>query len=125
MRITDLTQLDKLIINDMQLNSFIGFFPHEKKNKQPVLLNIEIYYAPNLLQGNDNPAVCIDYQKICDQIKTLLNDSMINLLETMAEKVAALILLFDQRIAATKIRIDKPQALADCRSSAIEIVRWQ
>ena len=55
-------------------------------------------------------------------VRQLIGAGHINLVETLAEQIAGLTLA-DDRVVATRVRVEKLQALADADSVGVEIER--
>ena len=64
----------------------------------------------------------VDYSKLIDGITLLVQGEHVNLLETMAERVAAHCLA-NPRVERARVRIEKPDIVPACRSVGIEIER--
>jgi len=64
----------------------------------------------------------LDYSTLLEGIALLVQQEHVNLLETLAERIARYCLA-DARVESVRVRIEKPDALAMCRSVGIEIER--
>jgi dihydroneopterin aldolase len=64
----------------------------------------------------------LDYSKLVDGIALLVQSEHVNLIETLAERIAAHCLA-DTRVESVRVRIEKPEVLPSCRSVGIEIER--
>ena len=62
--------------------------------------------------------------KIVDGIRAITSEAHINLLETLAEKVATLCLA-DKRVLVARIRVEKLRIIKDADSVGVEIERSQ
>lgn len=114
--------MDKIFINNLKVKCIIGILPHERLNKQTIVLNIKVgtktIKAANSKSLNDT----IDYAELADSIHQLSISGKYLLLETMAEDIARLIL--DNPLAYNvKIKIEKPEAIVSSKSVGVEIYR--
>ena len=73
---------------------------------------------------SDRLADVLDYGKVVDGISRLVQSEHVNLIETLAERIAASCLA-DRRVESVRVRIEKPDILPSCKSVGIEIERHQ
>ncbi|MCH8183252.1 MAG: dihydroneopterin aldolase, partial [Proteobacteria bacterium] len=64
----------------------------------------------------------VDYETIVQGVKTIVAAGHINLVETLAERVAGLC-LSDARVEAARVRIEKLNVLPEAASVGVEIER--
>lgn len=115
--------MDKIYIRDLQLRCIIGIFPEERVNKQDVIVNVALACDSFAAAAqSDNITDAVDYKGITKRIIKLVEKSEYQLIETMGEEIARLV-LEDTRVQEATITIDKPGALRFARSVAVEIVR--
>lgn len=112
----------KVVIRDMHVDMLIGVLDHEKNRKQPVIINIEATIADNLDWGTDDIRKTVSYDPIVTGVRQLAARGHINLVETLAEHIAALCLQ-DSRIREVKVRIEKTTVYDFVEAVGIEIVR--
>lgn len=116
--------MDRIYIRDLALRCIIGIHPDERQKKQDVIITL-------VLEGDQRPASrsdrlddAINYEGIKKNVVTFVEDSQFNLLETLAEGVADLVLQ-ERRVRRVTVTVDKPGALRFARSVAVEITREQ
>ncbi len=109
---------DKIFIRDINLEILIGINTDEKIHKQPVIINLELEVDITLAAKTDEIENAVDYSLIHDQVIEFVHSSHYNLIETLAEKIAALCLK-DKRVMSCKVTVDKPQALSRANSVAV------
>src|SRR5262249_14731145 len=97
---------------------------HEKKSAQPVRLNISAYQddAPGFRGTKISDVVC--YQQLRDRVLAAVAQQHDNLIETLADKIAAAC-LEDKQMRRVVISIEKPGIFPDLESCGIEIERKQ
>jgi 7,8-dihydroneopterin aldolase/epimerase/oxygenase len=121
--ITETQPLTHLVfINDLELDMSIGVYEHEKLQTQPVRINIEIIAEDHQGPVNDDYHNVVCYESIANQIKELVKDEHINLVETLAENVAEICLSPQRAIKAT-VRIEKLRAIKEAGSVGVQITR--
>ena len=114
--------MDKIYIRDLALRCIIGLYPAERKNKQDVIINVTMETDLRAAGKSDNLNDTVDYKAIKLAILDFVENSSFNLIESLAEGIAA-ICLKDARVQGTTVMIDKPGALRFCRSVAVEVTR--
>ncbi len=116
--------MDKIIIRDLALRAIIGTFPEERREKQDVIFNIELFCDLAPAGKSDRLDDTVDYKTLKKNIIAKVESSDFFLIERLAQSVAD-ICLADKRILKVKVMVDKPAALRFCRSVAVEIEREQ
>jgi 7,8-dihydroneopterin aldolase/epimerase/oxygenase len=85
-------RMDTIFITDLRIETRIGIYEWEKHVKQPVLINIEIAMPHSRAGTSDDFADALDYAAVVGRLQALLADHRHDLLERLAEAIAALIL---------------------------------
>lgn len=114
--------MDKIFIRDLALRCIIGIYPEERREKQDVIINVEMHCDLRKAGNSDDLNDTVNYKSIKKAILKLVEESSFNLIESLAENIAA-IALADEKVQQVVITIDKPGALRFARSSAVEITR--
>ena len=111
-----------VFVRDLVIPALIGIHKHEKGGHQNIRINLdmEIPETENSIKDRLSDVVC--YEEIVDGIRRIVNAGHINLVETLAEKIAARILM-DRRIERVRVKIEKLDIFADASSVGIEIER--
>ena len=111
---------DRISLRDHIVDVEIGAFQAERGNKQRVCFNIVVEVKPFQYEIEDDVDRILSYDKVTEAITIELNVERLNLLETLAERIANRILVEPQAIRVF-VRIEKldrgPGALG------VEIVR--
>jgi len=115
--------IQHVFIKDLQLMAVIGVYDHEKNSSQRVVANIDLtVHDGHDFADNIEHVVC--YHKVVQKIEAIAKAGHVNLLETLAEKIAKNC-LEDERILAIRVRLEKPEALKQAASVGVEIERLQ
>ena len=114
--------MDKIFIRDLALRCIIGLYPEERINKQDVLINVTLEADLRAAGQSDDLNDTVDYKAIKLAILDLVENSEFLLIESLAERIAAICIGADKVQSAT-VTIDKPGALRFCKSVAVEITR--
>jgi dihydroneopterin aldolase len=97
---------DRVFMHDLVLDAEIGVYTHEKGVTQRVRFSVDVDLLPPALALEDDIGRAFDYDTIIKGIKAILARGHINLVETLAEEVAAHCLAH-RRAARVTVRIEK------------------
>ncbi len=111
-----------VFVRDLELNANIGVYHREKGQMQPVRINLDLTVEETDGDIDDKLENVVDYGAVVDGIKAILAGGHLNLVETLAEKVAAHCLA-DKRVKVARVRIEKLKVLAEAQSVGVEIER--
>jgi len=114
--------MDKIYIRDMVLSCVIGTKPEEREQKQEVALNITLECDLAPAGRSDRLEDTVNYNTLKKKIVALVEGSEFSLIEKLAERIADLCLQ-NERVTAATVTVDKPSALTEARSVAVEIKR--
>jgi dihydroneopterin aldolase/D-erythro-7,8-dihydroneopterin triphosphate epimerase len=114
--------MDKIYIQDLALRCIIGVFPEERRDKQDVIVNVVLEADLRAAGRSDDLADSVDYKSVKKRIIEIVEGSDFNLVETLAERIAAAC-LDDSHVDRAVVRVDKPGALRFARSVAVEVDR--
>ena len=109
-------------IRDLVLTTLVGVHGHEKNGQQRGCINLDMDVPEPEEPIQDKLAEVVCYEEIVLEIRTIVNAGHINLVETLAERIASNI-LSDERISAVRVRIEKLDVFPDAASVGVEIER--
>jgi len=116
------TGIRHLLVRDLMLSARLGVYPHERHAPQRVRLNLDLSVAEGDRPLADQLAEVVDYEALIERIRALVAGGHVNLVETLAERVAALCLA-DPRVRSARVRVEKLDAIADAGAVGVEIQR--
>jgi len=111
-----------VLIKDFIIYEIIGIHKNEKINKQKIIFNIVINVNQNIYPDENNLSSIVDYEKITNKLKKLVKNKKYNFLESLAEDSFSEI-FEDKRINSVKIKIEKPEAIANAQSVGVEVFK--
>ena len=111
-----------VLIKDFIINEIIGIHKNEKINKQKIIFNIVINVNQNIYPDENDLSSIVDYEKITNKLKKLAKNKKYNFLESLAEDSFNEIFA-DKRINSVKIKIEKPDAIANAQSVGVEVFK--
>jgi dihydroneopterin aldolase len=117
----DPTVTDRVFVRDLVLPAFIGAYARERGAAQRVRFEIEVLVARPGRPTQDMRDI-YSYDIISDGIRMLLAAGHVDLVETLAERIAAL-LLADARVVKACVRVEKLDTQSGVVGVAIERTR--
>ena len=111
-----------VLIKDFIIYEIIGIHKNEKINKQKIIFNIVINVNQNIYPDENDLSSIVDYEKITNKLKKLAKNKKYNFLESLAEDSFSEIFA-DKRINSVKIKIEKPDAIANAQSVGVEVFK--
>jgi dihydroneopterin aldolase len=118
-----------MFIRDLVLPASIGVHPHEHAGPQRVRINIDLAIAETPTANISRPAVgadelgrVVDYEAIVNRARAITAAGHIQLVETLAERLAEACLL-DVRILTARVRVEKLDIFPDAAAAGVEVER--
>jgi dihydroneopterin aldolase len=112
----------RVFIRDLVLHALIGVHRHEKDGRQRVRINLDmdVQEPDQPIQDRLSDVLC--YEAVVSSIRDIVAAGHINLVETLAEEIAAHC-LGDDRVRTVRVRVEKLDVFADAASVGVEIER--
>jgi len=121
MKIADAARaIRHVFVRDLLLDAHIGVYAHEHGRTQPIRVNVDL--TVHEAAHSDALANVVSYEDVVIEIKAIVANGHLNLVETLAEQIAAQCLK-DQRVSVARIRVEKLAAIAEAASVGVEIER--
>lgn len=114
--------MDKVFIEGLALEAVIGVYEWERTIRQRLVFDVEMDYDCGPAAHDDDLVKALDYSAVAATIESLVGASSDQLIETLAERVAR-VLLSEFEIASVRLRLSKPGAVPGARNVGLEIVR--
>lgn len=111
----------RVFVRDLVLPCSIGIYPHEKGLRRRVRVNAELNVASPLPRSDDFADV-VNYETIVAGIKAITEAGHINLVETLADRIAELCLA-DRRVRATRVTVEKLDVWPETESVGVVVER--
>ena len=109
-----------LKIKNLKLETILGIHDWEQHVKRPIIINLEIEGNFEKSLTSDNIADTIDYDKISNEIKEIIENNKFQLIEKMTQQLLDKIMQ-DSRITRCKIEVDKVGAINFVESASITL----
>lgn len=114
--------MDHIFIRDFRVETLIGFHKRERIVPQTLRLDLEIGISNTAVFESDKVTDCIDYEKVTIRIRELVTGTHFNLIETLAERIARIV-LDDFGAASVKVSAAKLGILKDTGLVGVQIER--
>ncbi len=114
--------MDKVFIRGLHIQTTIGFFQWEKEIKQTLVIDVEMAWDTAKAAANDELSKTVDYAEISIAIEKFANHNPVDLLETLAERLAEF-LMTQYHIPWLKLTIGKPGAVHNADTVGVSIER--
>lgn len=114
--------MNTIFIRDLEIMMSIGIHDHERVASQRVLVSIDAELDPNMRHNVDHIDETVSYETLVNTVKSLAQTRHFDLVETLAEEVAAECLK-DQRIHAIGVEIAKPDIFSEVVEVGVAIER--
>jgi len=113
---------DQILIEGLVLSAFIGVFEHEYGARQDVRFDVTVDISPLGPEGEHDTHNIVRYDHIVRDIKEILAKGHIDLVETLAEDVAATCLSYD-RAQQVCVTVAKLTAFEEAEAVGVRITR--
>jgi dihydroneopterin aldolase len=114
--------LRRVFVRDLEIVVSVGVLEREKRYEQRIIVSTDLLVRDEYDGVSDRLGDVLDYSKVVDGIVRLVQSEHVNLIETLAERIARQCLA-DTRVESVLVRIEKPDVMEHCRSVGIEIER--
>ena len=114
--------MDTIFLRKLQIETVIGIFDWERKVKQSVFFDIEMATDVKKAAASDHIDDALDYKSISKSIIAFVEKSEFQLVETLAEKVADLIMT-EFNVPWLRLSLNKKGAIRHAEDVGITIER--
>ncbi len=114
----------KITIKNLKIKTYIGCNEKEKKHKKTIFITYSFDLNTKPEKIKDNLKNTIDYHALSKLIKKNLEAEKFNLIETVAQKTLA-ILLVNTKTKYAEILVNKPKPFTDIESATATLVYHQ
>lgn len=124
LKIADARQrIRHVFVRDLVVSALIGVHDHEKDSRQRVRVNLDLAVREGDLKLEDDLANVVCYEQLVSGVGDIFDAGHVGLVETMAEKIAAMCLT-DPRVRSARVRVEKLDIFDNAESVGVEIERF-
>jgi len=119
---TDTILTDTIFLGDLRVETVIGIWDWERKIRQTVSIDLELAADIRQAAATDSIDDALNYKAVAKRVQQFVGESNFQLVETLAEKIATLI-LDEFPVPSVQVRINKPGAIRGARDVGVLIWR--
>lgn len=111
-----------VFVKDLEIIALLGVLEQEKIKPQRIIVNIDLSVSEGEAKIEDDIRNVVSYETVVRKVERIVAQGHVNLVETLAERIA-LASLADPRVLAARVRIEKPDIIPNARSVGVEVER--
>lgn len=111
----------RIFVRDLMVDAELGVYESEKGRTQRVRLNLDVV-ADATRPHHDEIENVLCYAALAEGMRRILTSRHINLVETIADEIAAFTLGYPEALAVT-VRVEKLEAMEGTEAVGVEITR--
>lgn len=100
---------DRVFVSNLCIHGFHGVHKAENSLGQKFYIDLDCELA-GPATGNDTMSEAVDYGALCDLVERLSGETVFNLIETFAERVALAVLDAQPLVERVTVTVRKPSA---------------
>lgn len=120
---TEFKSTTKIFVRGLLVQASIGVHPHEHEETQPVIIDVELDMGDMPLPNEDRLHETLDYATVAEKAEEIALEAHVQLVETLAGRIADWALAADRRVVSCSVCIAKPQALLKADAAGVEVIR--
>lgn len=113
---------DTVFLHDLRVETVIGIWGWERKIRQFVSIDLEMGADVRKAAAQDNIEDTLNYKLVAKRVKSFVSDSTFQLVETLAERIAELV-LSEFAVPWVQVSVSKPGAIRGARDVGVRIYR--
>ena len=116
--------MDQIFLRELKVETVIGIYDWERQVKQIVLIDLDMATDVARAAATDVVDDAMNYKDIAKRLITFVEASQFQLVETLAERIAA-ILMDEFQVRWVRVTLHKPGAIRGARDVGVMIERSQ
>ncbi len=101
--------MDEITLTGLRASAFHGVLEHERRTGQIFVIDVTVYLPLGTAASTDDLDNTIHYGELAEEIVAAVESDPVDLIETVAERVAAVVLAH-QLAVLTRVTVHKPSA---------------
>ncbi len=114
--------MDIVYLHDLKVDCVIGVFEWERRIKQTLYIDLDMATDIKRAAASDAIQDTLDYKAVAKRVMGFAGDSQFQLVETLAEKIAVVVLA-EFRVPWVRVRINKKGAVRNADGVGVVIER--
>jgi dihydroneopterin aldolase len=111
---------DELVIRGIECFGHHGVFEHERRDGQTFVIDLALGIDSRPAAASDDLRDTVDYGSLVDQVKAAVEKDPVDLIETLAQRIAD-VCLWDARVEWARVTVHKPDAPIDVSFSDVAL----
>ncbi|MEW6332435.1 MAG: dihydroneopterin aldolase [Pseudomonadota bacterium] len=116
--------MDIIYLHDLKIECIIGIWEWERRIKQTIVFDLDMAADIRRAASTDKIEDTLNYKAVSKRLGEFVGNSQYQLVETLAEKVAEL-LLAEFKLAWVRVRVNKKGAVRGATDVGVIIERGQ
>jgi len=100
---------DRITLTGLRVRGFHGVFDFERREGQEFVVDVQLDVDLAPAAASDDVADTVHYGELAEALAKVIAGDPVNLIETLAERLAG-VCLHDPRVAAATVTVHKPAA---------------
>jgi 7,8-dihydroneopterin aldolase/epimerase/oxygenase len=116
---------DRITLTGLTARGFHGVFPEEKRDGQDFTTDVVVHLDAAPAATHDDLALTVNYAQVAEAVLRVVTGEAMDLIETVADRIARSILAEQPVARAVEVTVHKPHAPieADFADVAVTVVR--
>ena len=112
--------LDEITLTGLRVFGRHGVFDFEREQGQHFVIDVVLKLHTAEAARTDDVRDTVHYGEVADTIVAIVGGEPVNLIETLAERIAVAVLA-DRRLASVRVTVHKPSAPIDAEFSDVSV----
>lgn len=101
---------DTITLRGLRARGFHGVFAHERRDGQDFVTDVLLHLDAGPAGSSDDLTLTANYAEVAATVERIVTGDPADLIETVAERIAAAVLREQPAVAAVEVTVHKPQA---------------
>lgn len=101
--------LDEIVLTGLTVFGRHGVYAHEREDGQEFSIDLRLRMSLDQAAASDDVADTVHYGELAEKVAAVVGGEPVNLIETLAERIAA-VALEDTRVQHVTVTVHKPHA---------------
>jgi dihydroneopterin aldolase len=101
--------LDRIALRGLRVRGHLGVYDFEREQGQDFVIDVTLHLPLRAAAESDDVADTVHYGELADAIVAIVAGEPVDLIETLAERIAA-VALADSRVQFAEVTVHKPSA---------------
>jgi len=114
--------MDTIYLHELKIDTVVGIWEWERRIRQTVVIDLEMGADIRKAALSDSIDDTLNYKLVAKRVQRFVSESSFQLVETMAERIAELI-LNEFGVPWVCVKVNKPGAIRGARDVGVRIRR--